>query len=155
MLLEKYARDTVNSSSSVSCKRENSCYEMPEECLVSDDEGNDNDDIDDSDVHQPDHESLRLQREKPTYPPALYRSLRKTVQEPESFSPPSPVPQTPTEKMFQRDKSVIYETTSRKRYHTSPHDKNRVSVVHSLPSPFSVISVWFPVSLICPFSDKN
>lgn len=92
-----------------------------------DDIGDDH--VDDSDGHQLGHENLRLQRERPlTYQPTPYRSRRQTAteEESESFSPPSPVPQTPTEKNFQRDKP-IYETTSRKRYHTSPHDKNKVN----------------------------
>jgi len=98
-------------------------------------DGNDNEDtLDDSDIHQPDQESLRLKKEKPTFPPAaLYRSMRKTLPEPQSMSPPSPVPRTTSELLNQYDKSIIYDVTgsseamtNRKRYHTSPHDKNRV-----------------------------
>lgn len=131
MLLEKQARDTANSSTmSLSCKREDSnCYEMPEECFMSDEDNIDDNRVDDSDGHQLVHENLRLQRERPpTYQQTPYRNRRQTATEEESqsFSPPSPVPQTPTEKNFQLDKQM-YETTSRKRYHTSPHDKNKVN----------------------------
>ncbi|XP_065225267.1 discoidin domain-containing receptor 2-like isoform X2 [Planococcus citri] len=59
---------------------------------------------------------------------AIYKSLRKISPEPESLSPPPPVPQSNNEIIMQQDKSsLFYDTASRKRYHTSPHDKHRLT----------------------------
>lgn len=135
VLLEKQQNHTDDKSSSYDFNNESVCYEIPIEYVGDEIVENDADvDVDEPiDFGEGERENLKLKREKPTYPPALYRSLRKTPPEPESFSPPSPQPQTPTEKLMQRDKSsIIYDTVSRKRYHTSPHDKHRVGKITSL-----------------------
>lgn len=127
VLLEQHSNADSHNKSQI---HQNICEEVPRECgngiLRS---GIEAEELDDSDMHQSDYENLKLKLEKLTYPPALYKSLRKMVHESDSFSPPSPEPQTPTEVLFQRDKSILQDTSTRKRYHTSPHDKHKVCLL--------------------------
>lgn len=113
MLLEKHDKDTK------SLARESvNCY---------DDDTNEEDELDEND-----DDRERLRKDDKFAHSAIYKSLRKVIPEPESLSPPPPVPQSTNEIIMQRDQHLLYDTTSRKRYHTSPHDKHRVSEVTNL-----------------------
>ncbi|XKL63912.1 hypothetical protein PGB90_006276 [Kerria lacca] len=115
VILEKQSnRDTIKYN------QNSSCYEMPVECISDDDINYNNNDADDSNVHQIEYGNLKLKRDNSVYSPTLYKSLRKVTQEPILSLVP---PLVPSEKL-QFDKSMIYETT-KKRYHTSPHNKHR------------------------------
>lgn len=100
---------------------------MPVECISDDDINYNNNDADDSNVHQIEYGNLKLKRDNSVYSPTLYKSLRKVTQEPILSLVP---PLVPSEKL-QFDKSMIYETT-KKRYHTSPHNKHRVRIIYFL-----------------------
>lgn len=102
-------------------KRDNHCPEEEDD----DDEEEDKSDDYDYDYHN-DRENLR-KKDKHSHS-SIYKSLRKVIPEPENLSPPPPVPQTSNEILLQRDKQMLYDAVSRKRYHTSPHDKHRVRV---------------------------
>lgn len=127
MLLEKHDKDQSKSLSS----RDNPldrCYDNDN--VVDDDEDSALEDADlEEEENDDDRERLR-KKDKYNAHSAIYKSLRKMMPEPESLSPPPPVPQSTNEMIMQRDKQLYYDGGgggTRKRYHTSPHDKHRVS----------------------------